>query len=100
MGVGFNGWAPAQNLPATRFVPARNFAAVHGIPALKDLSPRLGTSYDLFGNGRTAVKVALGRFVESSKVTLTRSFSQAARPNSGNRFRFGRSRLLLCLLDR
>ena len=30
---------------------------------LKDLSPRLGVAYDLFGTGRTAVKASAGRYV-------------------------------------
>ena len=32
-------------------------------PCFTDLSPRLGASYDLFGNGRTAIKVGLNRYV-------------------------------------
>jgi hypothetical protein len=67
----FNGYVPAQRLPATRFVPARDFDTVHGSPRLTDLSPRLGTSFDLFGNGRTALKMSLGRFVESNRISLT-----------------------------
>ena len=30
---------------------------------LKDVSPRLGVVYDLFGNGRTALKASFGRYV-------------------------------------
>lgn len=60
----FVGRVPAQNLPAGQFVPARNFDAVENVPNWKDVSPRLGASYDLFGNGRTAVKVSVGRYLE------------------------------------
>jgi len=37
----------------------------------KDLSPRLGFAYDLFGNGRTAIKAAYSRFVAGETVNLT-----------------------------
>src|SRR6185503_17710326 len=30
-----------------------------------DVSPRLAASYDLFGDGRTAVKVSLGKYMEA-----------------------------------
>lgn len=30
-----------------------------------DITPRMGVSYDLLGNGRTAVKVTLGKYMES-----------------------------------
>ena len=32
-------------------------------PNWKDLNPRLGISYDLFGNGKTAIKVSVARYV-------------------------------------
>lgn len=59
----FNAYVPEQSTPASTFVPARQFAAVHDVPNWKDLSPRLGASYDLFGNGRTALRTSLGRYV-------------------------------------
>ena len=33
------------------------------LPCWTDLSPRVGASYDLFGNGRTALKMSWGRYV-------------------------------------
>ena len=59
----FNGYVPAQEIPATRFLPARSFGEVRDVPNWKDLSPRIGGAYDLFGDGRTAVKASLGRYV-------------------------------------
>jgi hypothetical protein len=61
----FNGYVPAESVPATPsgWVPARNFAAVTCVPCWTDLNPRLGASYDLFGNGRTALKASLARYV-------------------------------------
>jgi Carboxypeptidase regulatory-like domain len=61
----FKGEIPAQSVPANALLPARNFAAVSDVPNWKDISPRLGASYDLFGNGKTAIKVGVNRYVSA-----------------------------------
>jgi hypothetical protein len=57
-------YTPEQHLGSTTLLPNRNvtfpktdFTRHH------DLSPRMGASYDLFGTGKTAVKVTLNRYV-------------------------------------
>ena len=59
----FNAFVPAQELPAGPFVPARNFPEVPCVPCWKDLNPRFAAAYDLFGDGKTALKTSLGRYV-------------------------------------
>jgi hypothetical protein len=68
-----NAFVEPQTLPAGPFVPARNFPGVYNTPNWKDISPRLGLSYDVFGNGKTAVKTNLGRFmIGEGVITFTR----------------------------
>ena len=62
----YNGEFPQQVLPAGLFSPARTFAAVHNKPDWKDINPRVGVAYDLFKNGRTALKASFGRYVSQS----------------------------------
>jgi hypothetical protein len=57
-----NGWIPAQHIAAGPYVGERNFEKIPDALNWHDLSPRLGLAYDLFGNGRTAVKAFLGRY--------------------------------------
>ena len=65
-----NSYVPAQEIPANRWLPARNFAEVSGVPEWTDLNPRFGASYDLLGNGRTALKASFGRYVSLQSVQL------------------------------
>src|SRR5262245_2295994 len=69
----FKSSIPEQSLPATRFLPARTYGAVDQVLGWKDLNPRLGVAYDLFGNGKTAVKGTLGRYVAGETAATTRS---------------------------
>ena len=66
-----NAYVPEQHIAPTRFVPfERDFARVDGLPRWTDLNPRLGVSYDLFGDGRTALKTSLGRYVNINAVDI------------------------------
>jgi hypothetical protein len=58
-----HGWNPAQDIPAGPYVGARHYDEVRNVPNWKDINPRMGFAYDLFGTGRTAIKANIGRFV-------------------------------------
>ena len=61
----FNSSIRAQIAPAGRFVPARSFAGIDNVPNWKDVSVRMGAAFDLFGDGRTAIKGNVGRYIQS-----------------------------------
>lgn len=72
-----HGWNPAQTADAGLFVPARAYPETRNLPNFKDLSPRLGAAYDLRGDGRTALKVSLGRYVAAIGAQLAQQFHPA-----------------------
>ena len=60
----FNLYYPEQHLGPGVLVPNRDitFPRTDGIN-WKDVTPRLGAAYDLFGNGTTAVKISLNKYM-------------------------------------
>jgi hypothetical protein len=60
----FIGGYPEQRLGPALYQPSRNFVfpSVTG-NNLKDITPRVQFGYDVFGTGKTALKVSLGKYV-------------------------------------
>ena len=58
------GYLPEQSSPASQFFPAlpRSFPRVDDVVNWSTTGPRLSAAYDLMGNGRTALKGAVGRY--------------------------------------
>lgn len=67
---------PAVTSPATRLLPQRSYAGQASVIDRKDLSPRLGLAWDIFGNGKTALKVHLNRYVVSTNEEHNQAVSQ------------------------
>jgi hypothetical protein len=67
MGLRFDYFAnsfPEQHLGPGLFVPNRDITfAPTDFYSLKDLTPRIGITYDLFGNGKTALRAHWGKYV-------------------------------------
>jgi hypothetical protein len=70
---------PAQTLGPTKYTPSRNvtFPAAD-LASLNDLTPKLGLAYDVFGDGRTAIKASLSKYVE--QLTYTGTYGDSANP--------------------
>ena len=62
----------AQDAQGGTWIGPRHFDELTDVPNFKDLSPRLGLAYDLFGNGKTALKATLSRYVQTSTVGFAR----------------------------
>jgi hypothetical protein len=62
-----------------RWLPNRNtfFDAVEDVPNWKDVNPRVSVAYDLFGNGRTALKGSASRGVQQESIAIARANNPA-----------------------
>jgi hypothetical protein len=58
------GYLPEQGSPPSRFFPnlTRSFPEQRDIISWNTIGPRISGAYDLFGNGRTAIKGSAGRY--------------------------------------
>ncbi len=57
-----NGIVPEQSSPAGTWIGERTQERIDGLPSWTNVAPRLGFSYDLRGDGRTAIKGSYGRY--------------------------------------
>jgi hypothetical protein len=59
----FNASATAVSVPAGRFAPPRYYPEQKDLPNFPhDVAPRFSAAYDLFGDGRTAVKTSVSKY--------------------------------------
>jgi hypothetical protein len=62
-------WFPAGEngiIEDNRFSKAFTFPRTDGVTGYHDITPRLGAAYDVFGNGKTALKVSLSEYLQSA----------------------------------
>ncbi len=78
----FDSMIEATSMPAGRFAGERYFPEREHVPQwLWDVSPRLSMAYDLFGNGRTALKASFSRYLDP----LTGGFADRYSPGAAQR---------------
>jgi hypothetical protein len=60
-------YSPEQIVGPTRFLPTPIiFPETAGVVGYNDISPRAGVAYDVFGNGRTALKVNIAGYLDAA----------------------------------
>ncbi|MQA30030.1 MAG: TonB-dependent receptor [Luteitalea sp.] len=78
MEVPENELSPGPNVPNRRVT----FDPVPDVTNWKNVTPRLGGAYDLFGNGRTALKASVGKYLEGPNLN---TYAGRANPARGTR---------------
>jgi hypothetical protein len=77
----FDSKIEATSMPAGRFAGERYFPEREHVPQwLWDVSPRFSAAYDLFGDGRTALKASFSRYLDP----LTGGFADRYSPGAAN----------------
>jgi len=67
---------PAQSAPAGTWIGARDFAAQDSVVNWNTVSPRLGASWDMTGDGRTALKGGVSRYDRLEGITIIQPLNQ------------------------
>jgi hypothetical protein len=65
-------WFPEATIGPVLFLPtATTYPETKGVDSYKDLSPRAGVAWDVFGTGRTSVKINYGKYLEAAQNSNT-----------------------------
>jgi len=67
-----------QDIAAGPFTLGRHYDGIDNVPNWKDIDPRIGAAYDLFGDGKTALKASIGRYVIADAYTIARAVNPEA----------------------
>jgi hypothetical protein len=63
-------WFPSQQEGPSRFLPSSIvIPETRGVDSYKDITPRLGLAYDVFGSGKSAIRTSLGKYLEGAGVS-------------------------------
>jgi hypothetical protein len=68
-------YSDSLTTPAGPLVDAHSLPRVNCIPCWHDLDPRVGVAWDVFGDGKTAVKASMGRYVALTSYVQSRAFA-------------------------
>jgi hypothetical protein len=71
----FRAIVPAQSAAAGPWIQARNFAEIPDVPNWRDWAVRLAGAYDLFGNGKTAIKANASKYIASAAAGYAQNFN-------------------------
>jgi hypothetical protein len=78
----FNAEVDEQSAPAGRFVAARQFDKIPNLPNFNNWVPRIGAAYDLFGDGRTALKGSVGRYMQQDATSFPQTYNPMAQTSA------------------
>lgn len=76
---------PDQYVGPSQFVPVERSFPGQEVVSWKDVSPRFGASYDLFGNGKTALKATVNRYVQGEGINRASTINPIQSNNSDTR---------------
>ena len=63
---------PEVTLNPTRFLPiTKTYPLTDGVTGYNDITPRAGLAWDLFGTGKTSVKLNVGKYLQAAQNGLT-----------------------------
>ena len=68
-------WPAITNLPGAGPSTPRDFPAIPNVPNWNDWSVRLGGAYDVFGTGKTAIKVNASKYIAAAAAGYAANFN-------------------------